>query len=69
MEIKRKMTKEEVVHFIGRLPTRKKPLSNFEKNILYTLEYIHYRNVNEKSIYLIGLIENRQQDLILILMK
>jgi pyruvate formate-lyase activating enzyme-like uncharacterized protein len=56
MEIKRKMTKEEVVHFIGRLPTRKKPLSNFEKNILYTLEYIHYRNVNEK-------IRKRQADL------
>lgn len=48
MEVKKVMTRSEVIHFIERLPTRKIPLSNFEKDVLYTLEYIHYKKVNEK---------------------
>ena len=45
MEVKHKMTKEELIHFIKGLPTRKIKLSNFDKDVLYTLEHIHYVDV------------------------
>lgn len=45
MEVKQKMKKDELIHFIKTLPDRKNPLSNFERNILYSLEHIHYVDV------------------------
>jgi pyruvate formate-lyase activating enzyme-like uncharacterized protein len=46
MEIKRKISKSELVEFINSYKI--KELSKFEKDVLYTLEHIHYVDVLDK---------------------
>jgi len=55
MEIKRKIPKDEILEFINGA-SKLKSLSEFEKNVLLTLEHIHYTDVLKK-------IKERQDEL------